>query len=141
MRKVEAGMASSECDIIETSLEALAERAGDPTAEVYRRLFARYPETEALFVRDQNGSVRGEMLAKIFECAMDLAGPNTYAANFIRCEVVNHEGVGVPRDLFPRFFDIAVDTFRDLMGEAWTPEFDRAWRSLADRMETLAETA
>jgi len=134
-------MAARQSDIIESSLEALAERAGDPTGAVYERLFARYPETEALFVRDQNGAVRGEMLAKIFECALDLAGSNTYAANFIRCEVVNHEGVGVPRDLFPRFFDIAVETFQDLMGEAWTPDMDQAWRSLAARMELLAETA
>src|SRR5207253_3077319 len=77
--------------VIEESLERLAERAGDPTAEVYARLFVRYPEMEALFVRDVDGAVKGEMLAKVFECALDLSGPNAYAANFIACEVVNHD--------------------------------------------------
>lgn len=132
---------SVQSKVIEASLEALAERAGDPTPAVYERLFARYPEVEPLFVRDVNGSVRGEMLSKVFECALDLAGPNAYAANFIRCEVVNHEGVGVPKDLFPRFFAVAVETFRELMGEGWTREFDAAWRDLVGRMEALAEAA
>jgi len=138
---VEAELALREREILEASLEALAARAGDPTAAVYERLFARYPETEALFVRDRNGAVKGEMLAKVFECALDLAGPNAYAANFIRCEVVNHEGVGVPRELFPRFFEVAVEAFQALMGEAWTPEIDRTWRGLIARMAALAQGA
>lgn len=127
--------------VIMDSLERLAEKAGDPTPAVYDRLFARYPEMRDLFQRDQNGAVKGEMLNKLFECALDLAGPNAYAANFIACEIVNHEGVGVPREVFPRFFDVAVETFRDLMGEDWTPAFEAAWANLIDRVDHIATAA
>jgi hemoglobin-like flavoprotein len=127
--------------VIEESLERLAERAGDPTAAVYARLFALYPETEALFVRDLDGAVKGEMLAKVFEIALDLAGPNAYAANFIACEIVNHDGVGVPRETFPRFFDVAVDVFAELMGSDWTPAYDAAWRALIARIAAITAAA
>ena len=128
-------------DVIEQSLECVAERAGDPTPAVYARLFQRYPDLEPLFARDKDNAVKGEMLAKMFEVALDLAGPNAYAANFIRCEAVNHDGVGVPREVFPHFFDIAVDTFRELAGEGWRPEYDTAWRGLIAKVEDLTAAA
>ena len=127
--------------VIAESLERLAERAGDPTAAVYARLFERYPETQALFIRDVDGAVKGEMLAKVFECALDLSGPNAYAANFIACEVVNHDGVGVPRETFPRFFDVAVETFAELLGPDWTAAYESAWRGLIGRIETITAAA
>jgi hemoglobin-like flavoprotein len=43
------------------TLEAAAAH-GDLTDRVYRRLFALHPEMEAQFVRDKDGSVRGELL-------------------------------------------------------------------------------
>ena len=61
-------------EIVTASLEALAERVGDPAPQVYARLFAAYPEMEALFVRDTTGAVRGEMLALTFECLLDIGG-------------------------------------------------------------------
>jgi hemoglobin-like flavoprotein len=124
-------------EVIEESLERLVERAGDPTEAVYARLFDRYPEMRALFIRDVDGAVRGEMLTKTMECALDLAGPNIYAANFIRSEVVNHEGVGVPPDVFPRFYEVAVDTFAALMGPDWTPAYETAWRGIVARVVEL----
>lgn len=127
--------------LIEESLERLAERAGDPTAAVYARLFAAHPDTEALFVRDVDGAVRGEMLAKVIELAQDLAGPRAYAANFVRCEVVNHEGVGVPREVFPDFFDIAVKAFRELAADSWTAEMHAAWTAVLAELQDIAATA
>lgn len=122
---------------IEESLEVVAGRAGDPTPAVYARLFARYPEFQDLFRRDTTGAVRGEMLTKTLECVLDLVGPNAYAANFIACEVVNHDGVGVPREVFPRFFQITVETFAELAGADWTPAFDAAWAEALARIAAV----
>ena len=127
--------------LIEESLERLAERAGDPTQAVYARLFALYPETEALFVRDTDGAVRGEMLAKTLECVLDLAGPNAYAANFIACEIVNHQGVGVPREVFARFYEVMVQTFSDLAGPEWTAAYGGAWGGLVARIKAVTAAA
>ena len=128
-------------ELIEKSLERLVETAGDPAPAVYARLFALYPETEGLFVRDTDGAIRGEMLTKTLECVLDLAGPNAYAANFIACEIVNHEGVGVPRDVFARFYAVMVETFGELAGPDWTAAYGPAWRGLVTRIEAVTAAA
>ena len=60
-------------DPFAASLEALTARVGDPAPLVYARLFARHPETEALFLMDKGGLVRGQMLATAFEALLDRA--------------------------------------------------------------------
>lgn len=119
--------------LIETTLEVAAERSGDPTPLVYRRLFAEHPEMEALFIRDVNGAVKGEMLARVFEAILDFAGDRRYAAQLIQCEVVTHDGYGVPPEVFRVFFGTVAATLREALGPDWTPAIDGAWtRLLAD---------
>lgn len=122
---------------VAASLEAVAERAGDPTPQVYARLFAEYPEMEALFVRDTTGAVRGEMLAVAFACLLDLGGSGAYAANLIAAERVNHEGVGVPPEVFAQFFPIVMQTCRAVLGAAWTQELDAAWAAVLAQIAEL----
>jgi hemoglobin-like flavoprotein len=129
--------ALSSAELVAGSLEALAERVGDPAPQVYARLFAAYPEMEALFVRDTTGAVRGEMLAVAFECILDIGGAGAYAANLIAAERVNHEGVGIPAEVFGRFFPLLADTCRELLGEAWTPEVGAAWAELLARLDAI----
>nr|MEA2798111.1 hypothetical protein [Phenylobacterium sp.] len=124
-------------ELVAGSLETLAERVGDPGPQVYARLFAAYPEMEALFVRDTTGAVRGEMLAMAFECILDIGGAGAYAANLIAAERVNHEGVGVPPEVFGRFFPMLAETCRELLGDAWTGEVDAAWRDLLARLDAI----
>jgi len=122
---------------VAASLEAVAERAGDPTPQVYARLFAEYPEMEALFVRDTTGAVRGEMLAVAFACLLDLGGSGAYAANLIAAERVNHEGVGVPPEVFAQFFPIVMQTCRAVLGTAWTEDLDAAWAAVLAQIAEL----
>jgi hemoglobin-like flavoprotein len=128
-------------ELIAQSLELVAERHGDPGPQVYARLFAAFPETEALFVRDTTGAVRGEMLAVTFQCLLDVTGAGAYAANLIRAERVNHEGVGVSPAAFVRFFPIVMETCRELLGEAWTPEIDAAWADLLAELDGVIASA
>ncbi|MBS0363029.1 MAG: globin [Proteobacteria bacterium] len=122
-------------EIISQSLELLAERVGDPAPQVYARLFAAYPEMEAMFVRDVTGAVKGEMLAMTFQCLMDLDGG--YAANMIAAERVNHDAFGVPHEVFGRFFPLLAETCRELLGDAWTPPVERAWAAALARIAEL----
>lgn len=117
----------------------MAERAGDPAPAVYARLFARFPDMEHLFWRDVNGAIRGEMLAMALNCLMDLDGP--YGANLIRAERMNHEGFEVPAEAFASFFPVVMETCRDLLGEAWTPEFQAAWDARLQRIQGLIAAA
>src|SRR5215212_8176250 len=122
-------------EILTRSLEAVAERCGDPALLVYRRLFEAFPETEALFVRDHDGAIRGEMLAVAFQCLLDFDGG--YAANLIRAERVNHEGFAVPPEAFARFFPIVQAACREALAEGWTDEFSRAWDERVTEIERL----
>ena len=93
-----------DADLINESLERVGARCADPTSLVYERLFARNPEMRALFVRDTDGSVRGQMLYQVLEVFLDFLGRGAYASNLISSEVVNHENLGVPPAVFATFF-------------------------------------
>lgn len=127
-------MSHADPDILAASLEAVAERVGDPAALVYGRLFSRFPEMEALFVRDVTGAVRGEMLAMTFQCLMARHGG--FEDNMVRAERMNHDGFGVPAEAFLSFFPILKETCQEVLGEGWTPEVEAAWRA---RLTEIAE--
>lgn len=111
------------------SLERLAEVHGDPTAAVYERLFATHPELESFFVLDRKGLVRGSMLANVFESLLDISGDRRHGLNLILAERLTHDGMGVSHAMFAQFFDVVFETVRDLLGDAWTPDMERAWRA------------
>lgn len=112
-------------DLVERSLELLAERAGDPAPLIYARLFSALPGSEALFGDDVGGAVRGEMLAVAFQCLMDPDG--AYTANLVVAERMNHDDWGVPPEHFARFFPILRDVCREVLCADWTPEIETAW--------------
>ena len=119
-----------DASLIEQSFELAAERCGDITPRVYEKLFAKYPEMLPLFARDTTGNVRGEMLTRTIEAIFDYIGPNNFAENFLRCEVVTHAGYDVPPAIFSKFFDVLVETLRDILGASWSPAMAHAWQAL-----------
>ena len=124
--------------LIEHSLELVAARVGDPAPLVYARLFAEMPELEALFVRDVSGIVRGNMLTTTLECLVDFAGQGAYATHFVGSERVNHGGLGVPAEMFDRFYATVIATFREVLGADWTAEMDGAWARAAEGLAAAA---
>jgi hemoglobin-like flavoprotein len=122
-------------NLIETSLELAAERCEDLTPLVYARLFAAHPEMEALFLRDTNHAVKGEMLARVFEAILDFVGERKYASTLIQCEVITHEGYDVPPDVFGIFFSVVADTLKAVLGPDWSPAIAEAWTGLLSDLD------
>ncbi len=120
---------------VTASLEIAAERAGDLTGDIYKRLFDYFPETEALFVLDRGGAVRGNMLAHAFNTILDFIGERRYAHNFISSEIVTHLGYEVPPDAFASFFTVMRDEIRAACGVAWSAEMEEAWARLLSELE------
>lgn len=120
--------------LITRSLELVAER-GDPAPQVYARLFAEHPEMELLFVRDTSGGVRGNMLTEAVTAMLDFVDRDSYGSNLMRAEIVNHENLGVPREVFATFYTTIRDTFAELLGDAWTNDIDTAWNDLLARID------
>ncbi len=131
------GRSATKAHPIIATLEAAATH-GDLTERVYRRLFARHPEMEAQFVRDTDGSVRGEMLAKVFEVILDMVDRRDWAARMIQCEVVTHDGYGVPPAVFGVFFGVVAEEIEAALGDEWTPADAAAWRRLLADLDWFA---
>jgi hemoglobin-like flavoprotein len=128
-------------ELIEASLELAGEQAGDLTAPVYRRLFAEQPDAKALFWRDKNGQIRGEMLARVFEAILDFIGERRYADHLIRTSVVVHTEYDVPPEMFGTFFATVAAAVKDALGADWTPAMEGAWRRLLDDLDSYVRTA
>jgi len=122
------------------SMELVATRVGDPVPLIYERLFAANPELRELFMLDTDDAVKGNMLAQLIECLMDLAGDRHFAKGLIQTEVINHNNLGVPPEVFASFVETVVQTFREVLGSEWTEEFEAAWAALAQEFEALLET-
>ena len=129
----------SDLDLILQSLEALAEREGDPAPVIYTRLFADHPDLEPLFLMDTDGGVRGSMLQQSFDCLIDMAEGGIMAPVILGAERMNHGTYGVPDNLFDAFFTTIRDCVRDAMGSDWTAETEAAWSRLLARTAALAD--
>jgi hemoglobin-like flavoprotein len=113
--------------IITETLERVAERIGDPTPLVFKRLFDETPDLEDLFVRDSDGLVRGQMFQMTIESLLDFLGDRSYGANLIQIERVNHQGLGVDPEVFDTFYLTVLATFRTILGADWTADMEAAW--------------
>jgi hemoglobin-like flavoprotein len=123
---------------IEASLEAVAARGIDPTAAIYERLFQAHPELKPLFWRDDNGAIRGEMLARVFEAILDFIGERRYSDHMISTEMITHEGYDVPREAFATFFANVGEGLQDVLGPDWTPGFAHAWTEMLADIDGFA---
>jgi len=124
-------------NLIEHSFELAAARCEDLTPSVYRRLFLRHPEAEAMFRSVGSDLVKGSMLALAIEAILDFAGPRSGHFRMIECEVQSHHAYGTPRHLFAAFFGIIADTLREILGSDWSLEIEQAWRKLLGELEDV----
>lgn len=122
---------------VAASLEALAARNVDPEADIYARMFAAHPGMARLFARDTDGSIKKHMLYETIEAALDIEVSGAYGENLVGCEVVNHENLGVPREVFLTFYATVRDAARAALGEDWTDEMEAGWASLIARVDEI----
>ncbi len=120
----------SDAAIIISTLQDVSDRHGDPTSLIYRHLFARHLELEALFHMDRDGGVRASMVQQGFECILDYVGPRLTAPQIISAARMHHEGYGVPDGRFDEFFIAMRDAFREILGKDWTPVMEAEWSEL-----------
>ncbi len=128
-------------DPIVESLELAAERCEDLTPLVYEQLFRVRPETRALFRTDPKDLIKRSMLQLALDAILDFAGERKASHRLIFCEVQSHDAYGTPPELFGVFFAVIADTVRDLLGDAWSPQIDAAWRELRTELDRYVDDA
>ncbi len=129
---------SSQGENISKSLELVAELHGDPTERIYGALFGARPELEELFILDVDSGVRGSMVQYLFDCIDDYVGDQNFVANFMISTRSQHDGYGVPDDLFDEFFVVVRDTFKSILGARWTDDMNAAWDAMLDDFAKMA---
>jgi hemoglobin-like flavoprotein len=122
---------------IERSFELAAERCGDLTPLVYRRLFDAHPETRTMFRTEGSELVKGSMLALTIDAILDFAGERTGHFRMIAAEISSHDAYGTSRQLFIAFFGIIAQTLREIVGADWSDDIDAAWRKLLGDIESF----
>ncbi|KAF0182075.1 MAG: globin [Hyphomonadaceae bacterium] len=120
------------------SLDWLSERDIDPAARIYAQVFAAHPEMERLFFSDRDGAIKANMIYRAFETVLDIDATNSYGTNFVGCEVVNHQNLGVAAAAFVSFYSIMRDVVRAELGDAWTPAMEEAWLGAIARIGNTA---
>lgn len=128
-------------ELVTRSFELASERCEDLTPLVYARLFRECPELEAMFVLDQTGAARGNMLSWVINALLDSLGESAYGENMIRTEALNHSGIGVTPEQFSRFFGIVADTLKDLLGADWSDDMAAAWRQVLLSLDRIIAPA
>ena len=122
---------------IQSSLETVLARVPDPVPLVYARLYADYPETVELFFLDRDGRRREHMLSVTFETLLDFIGDKHFSVGMLHSERINHAELGVPPEVYTRFFWVVRDAFRDQLGAEWTPAYEVAWNGLLKELEVV----
>ncbi len=132
---------SDDAAIITNTLDMVVQRVGDPMPAVFAHLFRETPAIEALFVRDPDGMVRGQMFQVTMESLLDFVGDRSYGANLVQIERVNHIGLGVDPEVFDRFYFTVMNTFREILGPDWTVEMNAVWTRVVGELtgQTTAE--
>ena len=127
-------------EIIHATLELVAASVGDPTKQVYARLFEINPEFEDLFVMDVDGGVRGSMLQTGLECLIGVAEGDSEAAHILLGAArSDHDGYGVSEDQVDLLFVAMRDTFRACLGPDGSPEMETGWAALLEKLSRIGK--
>lgn len=123
--------------LIRQSYARIAPKTPEVIADLYRRLFARRPDTRAMFRREM-GNQHGKFAATLELCVMAEDDPAQTGA-LLRRLGARHDERGVTDDLFPVFIDCLVEAIAAHLGDEWTPAHDAAWRAaltdIGERMQ------
>lgn len=122
---------------LEASLEAVAANCEDVVPPVYASLFETFPEYEALFALDTDMGVRGHMLNEAITMAEGLLRNDPIASYFISAMRMDHEGYGVPDEIFERFYGVMSEVFRKIAGDAWSDEMTAAWIAVENAAQAI----
>lgn len=114
-------------EIIKNSYALIAPKTPEIVDGLYRRLFARAPETRKLFPRTMSNQ-RGKFAATLELCVMEEAEPNQIDA-LIRRLGARHDDRGVAAAHYPVFLDCLIEALAEAMGAEWTSAHEDAWRS------------
>ena len=134
---------TTDADVMQASLEAIAESHGDIVPLVYRRFYSEYPDTRHMFGRYELGVHQGHMFNGMLLAVLEQAEGRCLEGS-VKAWVQDHHLWGVKRPMFKAMFSALLETIRECLGAAWADSTEKAWRrqvgTLADRFDAACGT-
>ena len=112
-------------DLVQSSAEALDPLLEGFAAAFYARLFSQHPGLRPMFL-SETGVQSGRLAAELRRIVSALRDPERFARQ-VRTLGSRHQANGV----VPAHYDVVgavlIETFRDQLGDAFSPELQAAW--------------
>jgi hemoglobin-like flavoprotein len=113
-------------ELLETSFQAIAPRGEAFVTAFYERLFTNYPQTRAFFASTNMKEQRKKLLGALILVIQNLRKPEVLTSA-LQGLGQRHVNYGVQPEHYPIVGTILLETFAELLGDNWTPEYHDAW--------------
>jgi len=115
-----------ELDALETSFDLVAPRAETLVDIFYARLFAAAPAVKPLFAGTDLARQKSMLLATLVLLRKSLRNLDGIVPT-LRSLGSRHVAYGARPEHYPVVGEVLIASMAEVAGEAWRPEYDRAW--------------
>jgi hemoglobin-like flavoprotein len=130
----------SDAELIEASLEQLAETGVELRHGLYAQFFAQFPDRQSAFLSTEATSVR--MTDETLQIMYGLARGESWAETLIAELIGTHRMYGtLPLAEYDAFIDLTVEELGKALGADWTAAMAAAWQRQAVRFKALVAEA
>lgn len=131
---------SSQAELIEASLLALAERGVELRHGLFERFFAAFPARRAAFLVPEATSIR--MTDETLQMLYGLAQGEEWVWPLVAELVATHRSYGtLPLEEYHAFVDMVLLELAATLGKAWTAPVASAWQAQAQRLKAMITDA
>jgi hemoglobin-like flavoprotein len=113
-------------DALETSFDLIAPRGEQLVETFYARLFAAAPSVRPLFAATDPRTQQTKLLAALVLLRKSLRDLDAIVPT-LRKLGERHDAYGARPDHYPVVGTILIASMAELAGDAWRPEYERAW--------------
>lgn len=109
------------------SLETILAMDDAFPARFYSLLFERHPEVKKLFHRS-SPTAQQKMFAQKICAIVDHVDDPAWLGRELHSLRENHDKYGVTPEMYPWVGEVLIDTLREALGDAFSPELEANWR-------------
>ena len=118
-------------DALETSFDLIAPQGEELVDTFYRRLFAAAPSVRPLFAGTDMGRQKTKLLATLVVLRKSLPDLEALVPK-LRELGGRHGAYGARAEHYPLVGATLIASMAELAGDAWRPEYERAWSDAFD---------
>lgn len=113
-------------ELLEQSFQAIAPNGEAFVANFYERLFMNFLETKPFFASADMNEQRKKLLGALVLVIQNLKKPEVLTSA-LQGLGQRHVTYGIQPEHYQIVGTVLLETFGDLLGERWTPDYHQAW--------------